>query len=132
MDDLAARLQGALRSAIPSGDFDPARVEYTQAIVQIAVSGDRLQVLAGTGATFDVRLSFQPSAFATAIGLDTLANENIAVYQLGQTTPPTARAQIAGIAGVDGGLPRVQDLVGQEAVSPATGMYALNLADTIN
>jgi phage tail sheath protein FI len=135
IDDLAARLQGALRGAIPSAaGVDPARVEYTQATVQITASGDRLQVLAGTGATHNVRLSFKPGALATALGLDdgtaNNANENIAAYQLGQGGP--FRAQTGGAAGNDGSLPRVQDLVGQEAISPATGMYALNLADTIN
>ncbi|MET4429682.1 phage tail sheath C-terminal domain-containing protein [Mycolicibacterium sp. 624] len=130
IDDLAARLQGALRGAIPKGNFDPARVEFTQATVQITANGDRLQVLAGTGATTDVRFSFTgPLATPAALGLAPTANENIAAYQLGEGA---ARAQIAGIVGVDGDLPRVQDLVGQEAVNPATGMYALNLADTIN
>jgi phage tail sheath protein FI len=129
IDDLAARLQGALRGAIPKGKFDPARVEFTQATVQITAD-NRLQVLAGTGATTNVRFSFSgPLATPAALKLSPSENENIAAYQLGEGA---SRAQIAGIAGVDGGLPRVQDLVGQEAVSPATGMYALNLADTIN
>jgi len=136
IDDLAARLQGALRGAIPMtpATADPARVEFTQAVVQVTADGQRLQVLAGTGATFNVRLSFQPGVLSTALGLDdgtaNNANENVAAYQLGQGGP--SRGQLAGAAGTDGDLPRVQDLVGQEAVTPATGMYALNLADTIN
>jgi phage tail sheath protein FI len=129
IDDVAARLQGALRGALPSGSFDPSRVEYSQAIVEVTAAGDRLQLLAGTGATFDVRLSFQAGALATALGLDAAANENVATYQLGQVA---SRAQLAGTTGVDGTLPRVQDLVGQEAVNPPTGMFALNAADTIN
>lgn len=133
IDDLAARLQGALRGAIPTtAGVDPARVEFTQAVVQITATGDRLQVLAGTGATTDVRLAFHSSAampLAGELDLNVAPNQNIAAYQLGQAD---SRAQIVGAPGVDGGLPRVQDLVGQEAVTPPTGMYALNLADTIN
>jgi phage tail sheath protein FI len=131
IDDLAARFEGALRSALPTGDFDPARVEYTQATVHVTASDDRLQVLAGTGATSNVRFSFAgPLTTPAALDLAPTANENVAAYQLGQAV--ASRGQLVGAPGEDGDLPRVQDLVGQEAVNPATGMYALNLADTIN
>lgn len=136
LEEIAALLQGALRGAIPNTPptADPARVEFTQAVVQVTADGKRLQVLAGTGASADVQFTF---ANATGSNLaDKLklkaagdANVNVAAYQLGQ---PASRAQLLGRKGVDGSLPRVQDLVGQETVSPPTGMYALNAADTFN
>jgi phage tail sheath protein FI len=138
IDDLAARLQGALRGAIPNGAFDPARPEYTQATVQVTAAGNRLQVLAGAGGSFDVTLTI--SEATNHLGLEMVAQipasppapslVNVASYQLGQIV--AAEAQGGGTLGVDGTLPRVEDLVGQEAVNPATGMFALNLADTVN
>jgi uncharacterized protein len=131
IDELAARLQGALRSALPSGGLNPGRVEFSQA--EVKIFGSQLQILPGTGSDHNVWFEFPilpvASPLASALGINSVVRQNIAAYQLGGTT---ARGQITPIIGADGDLPRVQDLVGSEAMNPHTGMYALNLADTIN
>lgn len=130
LEEAAARLQGALRSAQPTLATVPAgRVEYAGAVVRVA--GNQLQVLPGVGSEPFVRFEFAGGVSAN-LGLDVANNSNIAAYQLGAN--PGSRAQNGAVTapGLDGGLPRGIDLIGSEAVTPPTGLFALNQADIFN
>jgi len=133
LEELATRLEGALRSAQATLTTVPAsRPEYAQATVRVA--DDRLQVLPGVRTEPWVRFEFS-GAIATALGLDKAANLNVANYRLGfsQGAGVGPRAQAAAnTQGRDGSMPRGVDLIGSEAVSPPTGLFALNLADLFN
>lgn len=134
LEELASRLEGALRSAQATVTTVPAsRPEYSQATVRVV--GDRLQVIPGVRTEPWVRFEFAAGTIATALGLDKAANLNIANYRLGfsQAAGVGPRAQAAtNTQGRDGSMPRGVDLVGTEAVSPPTGLFALNLADLFN
>jgi phage tail sheath protein FI len=126
LDDAAARLEGALRSAQP---LNPA---FSQARVR-AVAG-RLQITAGPsspGGQFSFGTATGSSA-AADLRLRSTDNPvvNVAAYALG--------SELAGVGegnatpGEDGIAPGATELIGSNAVDPPTGLFALDKADLFN
>ncbi len=134
LEDLAQALQGALRAAQPSTPaFAAGRAEFAQATVRIA--GTQIQVVPGVGSAPYARFVFADTTvvgLTAAMGLGTAANGNVAAYALGTVTAGGAQTANATANGLDGDLPLAVDLIGSEAVTPPTGMFALNQADLFN
>jgi phage tail sheath protein FI len=133
--DLAGRLQAAIRSAPATPGAPPTRPEFTGATVRLVGPNlDQVQIVPGVGSQPAVRFSFSGGG-ATAAGLTTAAKVNVACYALGTNPGGTSgRAQVStgNTPGDNGDLPAGTDILGQEAVAPATGMYSLNTVDIFN
>jgi Bacteriophage tail sheath protein len=127
LDDAAARLEGAIRSAQA---LNPA---FSQARVR-AVAG-RLQVIAGPsnpGGQFTFTNGTGSSA-AADLKLRTPTDSavvNVAAYALG--TALSGAGEGSATPGEDGIAPGATELIGTNAVQPPTGMFALDKADLFN
>lgn len=124
IEEAAALLQGVLRSSRPGASGGVAgRVEFAQATV--TVLGDRLQVAAGCGETCDGVLSFAD------IGAGSIADElMLSTTATDPAIEGPASYELAG--GTDGTPPGADELIGSQATSPPTGLYALDQADLFN
>jgi phage tail sheath protein FI len=132
-EEVANRLQDAIRQFRPT---EAAFAGATVRVVPVVVAGVeklRFHISAGVGSDPTPRFELTDAAsgpnIATALGLAG-AVSNVATYQFGTTT--SAKAQAGSTKGADGGQPKQVELIGSEAVVPATGMYALNGADLFN
>ena len=134
LGELGGRLEAAIRSAAAVGAAPPARPEFLNATVTLVGPGlDQLQVVPGVGSEPAVRFSFSGAA-ATAAKLTVAASVNVACYALGTNpgVPGQAQKGAGNVVGIDGASPAGTDLIGQEAITPATGMYSLNSVDIFN
>jgi len=123
LDEAAARLQAAIRSA------NPAKRGWAEATVRViqppgATTG-RLQITAGPSAP-DAVISFANAASdAATAGLLKLTGGTV-------TTNPAQYKVGAGTAGNDGTPPDANALLGSAAATPPTGMYALDKVSLFN
>jgi phage tail sheath protein FI len=132
IQDLAARIQGALRSAQATGTNPPARIEFTAATA--TVHGNVIQIVPGVGAEPLSYFFFDngtPATLLNVMGMDGDIG-NVAAYALGDARPPVRAQSPAGTPGADGDPPAGPDLIGTEATTPATGMFSLNTVDIFN
>jgi Bacteriophage tail sheath protein len=140
VDEAASRLEAGLRAALPS---NPA---WSGATVRAV--GQRLQVLPGTARPATVASFADADSDTTtsaALHLDSKpdpdagsaadpppdpAYANVTAYALGATT--SVQKQGTGEAGQDGVAPDATALMGSAAVSPPTGIFALDKVDLFN
>jgi phage tail sheath protein FI len=136
LDEAAARLEGAIRSA------NPAKRGWANATVRVVPVPPvppggptaQLQVVAGPSAP-DAIITFAPAAAdaATAGALKltgATVTANVAQYSVGSTASPGSQG--AGTEGRDGIPPDATALLGSQAVTPPTGMFALDKAPLFN
>jgi uncharacterized protein len=127
VDDAAARLEAAIRGAKPTND--------AWAGTTVRAVGQRLQALAGISRPGSVLTFANVGADATAttnLHLEAAtAEENVTSYALGSPAG-TVRKQASPVSGRDGIPPKGMELVGSGAVSPPTGIFALDKVDLFN
>ncbi len=135
MSQLRKELQTAIRTADTSAAFAEATVE----LVATAPTKSTIRIISGRKAP-----SYDPVEFVTVKNFsagDVTANtlklsatesavKNVQEYQLGHTAD--VEMLKAGVKGADGELPEANDIIGQRAAEPYTGMYALEHADIFN
>ncbi|HVQ75961.1 MAG TPA: phage tail sheath C-terminal domain-containing protein [Candidatus Binatia bacterium] len=126
IEDVAQRLEGAIRSA------NPTDAAWAQASVRAV--GNRLQIAAGPAAPSTL-VSFAASAADAATVNDLglaggVASANVAQYQGGSIV--ASAAQGTGVPGADGAPPDAGALIGSNAVDPPTGMFALDKTPIFN
>jgi uncharacterized protein len=132
-EEVANRLQDAIRQIRPTEAAFAGATVRVIAVVVAGVDKIRFHINAGVGSDPAARFELTDAAtgpnVATTLGLAG-AVSNVATYQF--AAPNSAKAQAVSTTGADGGQPGQVELIGSEAVVPATGMYALNGADLFN
>jgi phage tail sheath protein FI len=124
--EAAALLEAAIRGAKPDDSlFSDARVD---------VAGSQLRVLAGPGDPLVV--TFAPNAGDAQTVADLkltggAASGNVQEYELGFGTVANT-GQGTSVAGTNGTPPGAADLIGTNAVTPPTGVFALEKVDLFN
>ncbi len=126
VDEAAARIEAGIRAANPMND--------AWAGATVRVVGKRLQASAGISrpATVITFSNAGTDTSATDLHLEAAtAEENVTVYALGSPAG-NVRKQDSPVTGKDGVPPNATDLVGSNAVSPPTGLFALDKVDLFN
>jgi len=127
LDDAAARLEGALRSAQPLNPaFSQARVRAVAGLLQITAGpsnpGGQFSFTNGTGSSAAADLKLRTATDNAVV--------NVAAYALGSALAGTGEGDAT--PGEDGIAPGATELIGSNAVDPPTGMFALDKADLFN
>ncbi len=133
LEAAAGRLQSAIRGAVSQSS------SWSQATVRVVPSETagqgHLQVVAGLSAPLAiVQFATVGADTTTAVELKLTgpsgATNNVSFYQVGSTTG--SAFQTAGTPGNDGTPPDAPALLGSQAATPPTGMYALDKAPLFN
>jgi uncharacterized protein len=127
IDDAAARLEGALRSAQPLNPaFSQARVRAVAGLLQITGGpsnpGGQFTFTNGTGSSAAADLKLRTPTDNAEV--------NVAAYALGSALAGAGEGDAT--PGEDGIAPGATELIGSNAVQPPIGMFALDKADLFN
>ncbi len=109
----------------------------TASSATVDVVGLNLCVTSSRGSTsFDpvetVVIADSGGPTATTLGLTTASNTNVQQYPLGLAAGADIAALKKSTVGADGLLPDASAIIGSQAVTPYTGMYALDRVDLFN
>lgn len=132
---LAARLQGALRTAVGTAAAGAPTPPVLAGATVSVVGNARLSVTPGRGdpgrrLTDTLMFNLADDA-ATLMGLTSTATVNVAAYPLGSALGDVG-AFVQGVPGADGEPPGAAELVGPAADANDRGLYALRQADLFN